>query len=117
MTFSPQLRAFVRGLLGQDTRLLYQFGRVDVLIVGDFCMAPMTEDKRRDFLMICDARYLAHSTLLTSQLPVESWYAQIGDPTIADSILDRLVHIAHRIQLEGESMRRPRRSRSGKDNS
>ncbi len=74
-------------------------------------MAPMTEAKRRDFLEICDARYQAHSTLLTSQLPVTSWHAQIGDPTIADSILDRLVHNAHRLELKGESMRKKRGKR------
>lgn len=102
---------------GSHSKLLYHLGRVDVLIVDDFCMAPMTEAERRDFLEICDARYQVHSTLLTSQLPVESWHAQIGDPTIADSILDRLVHNAHRIPLQGESMRRSRRSRTGKDNS
>jgi hypothetical protein len=55
---------------------------------------------------ICDGRYQVHSSLLTSQLPVASWHAQIGDPTIADSILDRLVHDAHRIELKGESMRK-----------
>jgi DNA replication protein DnaC len=102
---------------GSHSKLLYQLGRVDVLIIDDFCMAPMIEPERRDFLEICDARYQLHSTLLTSQLPVESWHAQIGDPTIADSILDRLVHNAHRIDLEGESMRRNRRNKSGKDNS
>lgn len=102
---------------GSHSKHLYQLGRVDVLIVDDWAMAPMTEAERRDFLEICDARYQAHSTLLTSQLPVESWHAQIGDPTIADSILDRLVHNAHRIDLEGESMRRNRRNRGGKDNS
>jgi len=102
---------------GSHSKHLYQLGRVDLLIVDDWAMAPMTEAERRDFLEICDARYQAHSTLLTSQLPVESWHAQIGDPTIADSILDRLVHNAHRIDLEGESMRRNRRNRGGKDNS
>jgi len=93
---------------GTHSKLLYQLGRVDLLIVDDFCMAPMTEAERRDFLEICDARYQARSTLLTSQLPVANWHAQIGDPTLADSILDRLVHNAHRIELKGESMRKKR---------
>jgi len=62
----------------------------------DWTMAPLEEAERRDFLEICDQRYQTGSTLLTSQLPVASWHAQIGDPTIADSILDRLVHNAHR---------------------
>lgn len=101
---------------GTHSKLLYQLGRVDLLVVDDFCMAPMTEAERRDFLEISDARYQARSTLLTSQLPVANWHAQIGDPTLADSILDRLVHNAHRIELKGESMRRKRGPKEGKDN-
>ena len=69
-------------------------------------MAPLSEPERRDFLEICDERYQTRSTLLTSQLPVAAWHAQIGDPTIADSLLDRLVHQAHRIELQGESLRK-----------
>ena len=80
-------------------------------------MAPLTEAERRDFLEICDARYQVHSTLLTSQLPVASWHPQIGDPTVADSILDRLVHNAHRIELKGESMRKKRNAKTGGENS
>ena len=91
---------------GSHSKLLDRLGRVDLLVVDDWAMAPMSEPERRDFLEICDARYQARSTLLTSQLPVASWHAQIGDPTIADSILDRLVHNAHRIELQGESMRK-----------
>lgn len=93
---------------GRHTKLLYQLGRIDLLIVDDWAMAPLAETERRDFLEICDARYQARSTLLTSQIPVASWHAQIGDPTIADSILDRLVHNAHRLELKGESMRKKR---------
>ena len=102
---------------GSHTKLLYQLGRVDLLIVDDWAMAPLTEAERRDFLEICDTRYQMRSTMLTSQLPVASWHAHIGDPTIADSILDRLVHNAHRIELKGESMRRKRSPKNGKDNS
>lgn len=101
---------------GTHSRLLYQFSHVDLLIVDDWAMAPMTEAERRDFLEICDVRYQARSTLLTSQLPVANWHTQIGDPTIADSILDRLVHNAHRIELKGESMRRKRAQKVEKDN-
>ena len=86
--------------------------QVDVLIVDDWAMSPMAEAERRAFLEICDERYLTRSTLLTSQLPVAKWHAQIGDPTVADSTLDRLVHAAHRIELQGESMRK---RRGGKD--
>jgi DNA replication protein DnaC len=83
---------------GSHTKLLYQLGRVDLLIVDDWAMAPLTEAERRDFLEICDTRYQVRSTMLTSQLPVARWHAHIGDPTIADSILDRLVHNADRTQ-------------------
>ncbi len=85
---------------------MYRLSRVDVLIVDDWAMAPLAENERRDFLEICDERYQTRSTLLISQLPVSAWRAQIGDPTVADSILDRLVHNAHRIELQGESMRK-----------
>jgi len=100
---------------GSHAKLLERLGRIDLLIVDDWAMAPLTDAERRDFLEICDARYQARSTLLTSQLPVASWHAQIGDPTIADSILDRLVHNAHRLDLKGESMRKRRNSKSGEN--
>ena len=100
---------------GRHGKLLYQLGRIDLLIVDDWAMAPLAEAERRDFLEICDARYQVRSTLLTSQIPVASWHAQIGDPTMADSILDRLVHNAHRLELKGESMRK-KRGPGGKEN-
>jgi DNA replication protein DnaC len=85
--------------------------RTDVLLVDDFAMAPLSDGERRDFLEICDDRYGRRSTILTSQLPVTSWHAQIGDPTVADSILDRLVHNAHRIEMNGDSMRKKKSPR------
>lgn len=100
---------------GSYAKRLRALGQVDVLIVDDWAMAPMTDTERRAFLEICDERYLTRSTLLTSQLPVAKWHGQIGDPTVADSILDRLVHAAHRIELQGESMRKKRASRGGKE--
>ena len=87
-------------------RLLENIARTDVLVVDYFAMTPLSEQERRDFLEICDDRYNRRSTILTSQLPVEKWHAQIGDPTVADSILDRLVHNAYRIELSGESIRK-----------
>jgi DNA replication protein DnaC len=99
---------------GSYTKRLRALGQVDVLIVDDWAMAPMAETERRTFLEICEERYLTRSALLTSQLPVAKWHAQIGDPTVADSILDRLVHAAHKIELQGESMRK-KRSRGNKD--
>ncbi len=82
--------------------------RVDVLLVDDWAMAPLSDLEGHDFLEICEDRYQIRSTVLTSQLPVAQWHAQIGDPTLADSILDRLVHNAHRIEMQGESMRKKR---------
>ena len=93
---------------GSLPRRLLRLARIDVLIVDDWAMAPLNDVERRDFLEICDDRYQTRSTLLTCQLPVAKWHAQIGDPTLADSILDRLVHNAHRIELQGESMRKKR---------
>jgi DNA replication protein DnaC len=88
--------------------------QTDVLVIDDWAMAPLHEPERRDFLEICDDRYQTRSTILTSQVPVADWHAQIGDPTLADSILDRLVHNAHRFDLEGESIRKKRGGKEGK---
>jgi DNA replication protein DnaC len=93
---------------GSIGRVLLKLSRIDVLVLDDFAMAPMKDAERRDFLEICDDRYQSRSIILTSQVPTEHWHEQIGDPTIADSILDRLVHNAHRIDLAGESMRKGR---------
>jgi DNA replication protein DnaC len=65
--------------------------------------SPLAETERRDFLEICEDRYQLRSMILTSQVPVKRWHEQIGDPTLADSILDRLVHNAHQIELKGNS--------------
>ncbi len=89
-------------------RLLAKLARVDALVVDDFALAPMSELERRDFLDICDDRYRLRSTVLTSQLPADRWHGPVGDPTVADSILDRLVHHAHRFELRGESLRKVR---------
>ncbi len=83
-------------------------GRIDVLVIDDWAMAPLSETERRDFWEICEDRYQTRSTILTSQLPVARWHEQIGDPTAADGILDRLVHNAHRIEMRGDSMRKKR---------
>lgn len=93
---------------GSLRNMLLRLSRVDVLVVDDWAMAPLTDNERRDFWEICEDRYQARSTILTSQVPVPQWHAQIGDPTAADSILDRLVHNAHRFELNGESIRKLR---------
>jgi DNA replication protein DnaC len=93
---------------GSIGRVLVKLSRIDVLVLDDFAMAPLKDSERRDFLEICDDRYQRRSLILTSQLPVAHWHEQIGDPTIADSILDRLVHNAYRLELNGESIRKKR---------
>jgi DNA replication protein DnaC len=93
---------------GSLRTLLARLARLDVLVVDDWAMAPLVDAERRDFLEISEDRYQMRSMILTSQLPVAQWHEQIGDPTLADSILDRLVHNAHRIELRGESMRKKR---------
>jgi DNA replication protein DnaC len=97
---------------GSLAKLLDRIARIDVLIVDDWAMAPLADTERRDFLEICDDRYSTRSTILTSQIPLAHWHDQIGDPTVADSILDRLVHNAHRIELQGASMRKIKTVRS-----
>src|SRR5216684_2397399 len=91
---------------GSIGRFLVRLSRIDILLLDDFAMAPLKDAERRDFLEICDDRYQRRSLILTSQMPIAHWHEQIGDPTIADSILDRLVHNAHRLELKGESMRK-----------
>jgi DNA replication protein DnaC len=92
---------------GSFGRLLMRLSRIDILLLDDFAMAPLKDAERRDFLELCDERYQRRSTILTSQMPVAHWHEQIGDPTLADSILDRLVHNAYRLELDRESLRKP----------
>ena len=77
-----------------------------LLVIDDLGLTPLTDGQSRDLLEIIEDRYDKQSTLITSQLPIEHWHQHFGDPTLADAILDRLVHNAHRITLKGESMRR-----------
>lgn len=100
---------------GSIGRLLIRLSRTDVLLLDDFAMAPLKDAERRDFLEICDDRYQRRSLILTSQMPLAHWHEQIGDPTVADSILDRLVHNAHRIELKGDSMRKKKRKPGEED--
>ena len=93
---------------GSFGRLLARLARIDILVLDDFAMAPLKDSERRDFLELCDDRYERRSMIITSQLPPPHWHEQIGDPTLADSILDRLVHNAYRIDLSGESIRKKR---------
>ena len=80
--------------------------KTDLLLLDDWGLAAFTDEARRDLLEIFDDRHNTRSTQVTRQLPVKHWHENLGDPTVADAILDRLVHNAHRIALTGESMRK-----------
>jgi len=86
--------------------LLRQIAKADLLIIDDFGLAPLADTVRRDLLEILDDRYDRRSTLINSQIPVEQWHGYLQDPTIADAILDRLIHNSYRLVLKGESMRK-----------
>ena len=79
--------------------------KLSLLILDDWGIAPMTDANRRDLLEIIDDRYHRSSTLITSQLTVQAWHESVGDATLGDAILDRLIHNAHRIEVKGPSMR------------
>ena len=91
---------------GRYHKLLAGYNRTDVLVLDDWGLSPLNPENRRDLLEILDDRYGSRSTLITSQLPVSKWYEYLDDPTLADAILDRVVHNAHKIELKGESMRK-----------
>ncbi len=91
---------------GRYLKLLTSFAKADLLVLDDFGLMPLNQEQRHDFLEILEDRHNLKSTLVTSQLPIVNWHEQIGDPTLADAILDRLVHSAHKIKLEGDSMRK-----------
>ena len=87
---------------GSLRNFLLRLSKIDVLVVDDWAMTPMNETERRDFWEICEDRCQARSLMLTSQMPVAKWHSQIGDSTVAEGILDRIVHRAHRIELRGD---------------
>lgn len=99
---------------GSYTRLLAHIAKTPLLVLDDWGIAPMTDANRRDFLEIIDDRYKFSSTLITSQLPISLWHESIGDATLGDAILDRLIHNAHRIELTGDSMRKNKPSKLDK---
>jgi len=91
---------------GRYGKLLATLAKTDVVVLDDLGLGPLTDEQRRDLLEMFDDRHGNRSTIVTSQLPVKHWHEALGDPTLADAILDRLVHNAHSIPLEGESMRK-----------
>jgi len=100
---------------GRYGRLLKTLARVTLLILDDWGLAPLTPDQERDLLEVLDDRHGCSSTIVTSQLPIEHWHELIANPTIADAILDRLIHNAHRLILKGDSMRKLAAKQSGLD--
>ena len=91
---------------GSYTRLLSRLARLDLLAIDDWLLAPLRDGERRDLIEVIEDRSERASTLIASQVPVKDWHAGIGDPNQADAICDRLLHDAHRIELDGPSIRR-----------
>src|SRR6516162_3861518 len=91
---------------GRYPRLMRALGGVKLLILDDWGLEPLGHEQRHDMLEIVEDRYGRGATLITSQIPVDRWHDLIGEPTLADAILDRIIHNAHRLQLTGDSLRK-----------
>jgi len=91
---------------GRLPRLMASWARTDVLLIDDFLLRPLGPDQAADLLEVIEDRVGIRSTMVTSQLPVTMWHEALGEPTVADGILDRLLENVHRIELRGESLRR-----------
>ena len=91
---------------GSFTRRLAQLARIDVLLIDDFAQTALEASDRSDLLELIDDRVNSRSTIITSQLPIERWHEYLNDPTLADAILDRIVHRSHKLKLKGESRRK-----------
>ncbi len=98
---------------GRYAKLLQSLSRVRLLILDDWGPEPLTPQQARDLLELAEDRLDANSTIVTSQAPVDCWHEMIGNPTLADAILDRLVHNAYRINLTGETKRKDRAPKAG----
>lgn len=110
---SPRLFGDLYAARGEGAYLkhLGRLARVKVLIIDDFGLHAMNEQERKDFLEIIEDRYKTGATVITSQLPIKDWHEHIGDPTIADAIMDRLLHGAYKIELKGDSMRKEKQTK------
>lgn len=100
---------------GRWARLLLAWSRIDVLVIDDLAIRPLTPAQAADLLEVIEDRSQRRSTVVTSQLPIAQWHESLGDPTLADAILDRLTHNAHRIELRGDSLRRSDQPRAQLD--
>jgi DNA replication protein DnaC len=98
---------------GRYRGLLTSITKRRLIVLDDFALSPLTDEQRRDLLEILEHRYESSSTIIASQLPLDNWHDVIGDPTIADAILDRLIHNAHSLNLKGESMRKKKTDKNG----
>lgn len=101
---------------GSFGKRLAQLARLDVLILDDWGLTPLDPTARHDLLEVIDDRIHGRATIITSQLPIEHWHAWLNDPTLADAILDRLVHQAYRLTLKGESLRKIDRQNTPNEN-
>ena len=90
---------------GSYLKRLLAISKIDLLLLDDFGIAPFTDQNRRDFLEVLDDRYKKKSTILTSQLEQKLWYSAIGDATLADAILDRVIHNSYSFELKGPTLR------------
>jgi DNA replication protein DnaC len=93
---------------GSYAKLLARIAKTDLLVLDDWGLTPLGDHERREVLELLEDRHGVTSTIVASQLPVETWHKYVGEPTIADAVLDRLLHNAHPIKLQGESMRKTR---------
>jgi len=93
---------------GRYSKIMNSLAKTDLLIIDDWGLSVLTDRERRDMLEVLEDRHQRRSTIITSQLPLEHWHEAIGNPTLADAILDRLIHNAHKIRLKGISMRKVR---------
>jgi len=92
---------------GTFPRVLARFARLDLLVLDDFAIAPISDTERRDLLEVLEDRHAARATIITSQLDPKHWHDYLADPTTADAICDRVLHAAHRLALKGPSRRKP----------
>jgi DNA replication protein DnaC len=102
---------------GRYSKLIKELARTDLIVLDDLGLCALNDEQPRDFLEILEDRYDLRSTLITSQIPLDQWHELIGDPTLADAILDRLIHNAYRLNLKGDSMRKQRKTLTDTDRS
>ncbi|MBM4448870.1 MAG: hypothetical protein FJ015_06525 [Chloroflexi bacterium] len=104
---APRLFETLQQSRGDGTHLkaLARLSRVQLLIIDDFLLTPLSDSERRDLLEVVEDRYQARATTIASQCPIKDWHPNIGDPTLADAIMDRLLHNAYKVEMRGDSMR------------